>query len=315
MMKIAIVGAGMAGLACATQLSGSGVNLQLFDKGRSVGGRMASRVVSTPSGDVFFDMGAQYFTAHSDDFQAEVKNWTAAGTVLPWADAGANALVGVPSMNAPLKSIAAKLPVLWSHKIEKLRQNAGKWSVYGDDFHEGNFDVVITALPAEQSASLLMQPARDMAEFAAGIVSEPCWTLMAVFAEKLPVAVNVLRDCGDISWASRNSAKPGRSDPESWVIHATSAWSRSHLEADEGTVAASLLGELTRVLKSTTPEVIASKAHRWRFARSGKAELEHLWQADRGLGVCGDWLLGPRIESAWVSGHRLAQAVQASFNL
>ena len=276
---------------------------------------MATRVVSTPSGDVFFDMGAQYFTAHPDDFQAEVKNWTAAGTVLPWVDAGANALVGVPSMNAPLKSMAAKLPVLWSHKIEKLRQNAGKWSVYGDDFHEGNFDVVITALPAEQSASLLMQPARDMAEFAAGIVSEPCWTLMAVFAEKLPVAVNVLRDCGDISWASRNSAKPGRSDPESWVIHATSAWSRSHLEADEGTVAASLLGELTRVLKSTTPEVIASKAHRWRFARSGKAELEHLWQADRGLGVCGDWLLGPRIESAWVSGHRLAQAVQASFNL
>ena len=314
-MKIAIVGAGMAGLACATELSRSGVDLHMFDKGRGVGGRMASRVIPTLLGDTVFDMGAQYFTAHSDDFRAAVKEWASAGFASPWLDAGENALVGVPTMNAPLKKMAAELPVRWSTKIEKLQRNSTKWSVYGVDFQESDFDIVITAMPAEQSAALLMRPAPDMAEFAIKVASEPCWTLMVVFAERLPVAASVLRDNGSISWASRNSAKPGRSGPESWVIHATPAWSRSHLDSNKETVAAELMAAFSRALDTTVPEVVANQAHRWLFARSGKAGTDHLWSAERGLGVCGDWLLGPRIESAWLSGFTLAQAVQASLQL
>ncbi len=314
-MKIAIVGAGMAGLACATELSRSGVDLHLFDKGRGVGGRMASRLVQTRLGDTVFDMGAQYFTAHSDDFRAAVKEWASAGFVSPWLDAGENALVGTPTMNAPLKKMAAELPVRWSTKIEGLQRNSSKWSVHGVDFQESDFDIVITALPAEQCAALLNRPAPDLADFATKVASEPCWTLMVVFAERLQVVANVLRDSGSISWASRNSAKPGRSGAESWVIHATPAWSISHLDSNQETVADKLLEALSRALDIAVPEVVASQAHRWLFARSGKAGTAHLWSAGRGLGVCGDWLLGPRIESAWLSGFTLAQAVQASLKL
>lgn len=314
-MKIAIVGAGMTGLACATELFRSGVDLHMFDKGRGVGGRLASRVIPTRLGDTAFDMGAQYFTAHSDDFRAAVKEWVLSGLVSPWLDAGENALVGTPTMNAPLKKMAAELPVRWSTKIEGLQRNSSKWSVHGVDFQESDFDIVITALPAEQCAALLNRPAPDLADFATKVASEPCWTLMVVFAERLPVVANVLRDSGSISWASRNSAKPGRSGPESWVIHATPAWSRSHLDSNRETVAAELMAAFSQALEIAVPEVVASQAHRWLFARSGKAGTAHLWSAERGLGVCGDWLLGPRIESAWLSGFTLAQAVQASLKL
>ena len=63
-MRIAIVGAGLAGLSCAQALRAGGADVQLFDKGRGVGGRMATRRVDTPLGPATFDHGAQFLTAH-----------------------------------------------------------------------------------------------------------------------------------------------------------------------------------------------------------------------------------------------------------
>ena len=48
---------------------------------------------------------------------------------------------------------------------------------------------------------------------AAAIQSDPCWTVMAGFAGRLPIDADVLRRDGDVAWAARNSSKPGRSGP------------------------------------------------------------------------------------------------------
>jgi len=309
-VKIAIIGAGMAGLACATKLSGSAADVHLFDKGRGASGRMASRTSSSRLGETTFDMGAQYFTAHSADFAAQVSIWHQFGLVAPWAAAGDGAYVGVPTMNAPLKHMAEKLPVTWSAKIDSLQRSAGQWTLRGEAFEAAGFDLVLVAIPAEQSAQLLQNHAPDLAGLARKVPSEPCWTLMVSFSAPLSLPEDVVRDCGPISWAARNSAKPGRSGPESWVIHATPEWSKQHLEDDKDSVCNDILGEFSRALNISLPEVAGVAAHRWRFARSGKAGVSHLWNAGQGLGVCGDWLLGPRVECAWTSGNTLAQAVK-----
>jgi predicted NAD/FAD-dependent oxidoreductase len=49
-------------------------------------------------------------------------------------------------------------------------------------------------------------------------------------------------------------------------------------------------------------------AHRWRYALSPGTGDGALWNPDIGLGVCGDWLLGPRVECAWLSGRMLADS-------
>mgnify|MGYP003606470797 FL=1 len=49
---------------------------------------------------------------------------------------------------------------------------------------------------------------------------------------------------------------------------------------------------------------------RWAYAKTlqplGKS---HLWDAKTGVGLCGDWCLGNRVEDAFVSGLELALAV------
>ena len=90
-MRVGIVGAGMAGLACARQLSWLGV--RLFDKGRRPGGRMSTRRVEVGGETLHFDHGAQYFTARDPEFVAFVNHWLETANAAPWKSASDDAFV------------------------------------------------------------------------------------------------------------------------------------------------------------------------------------------------------------------------------
>jgi hypothetical protein len=69
-----------------------------------------------------------------------------------------------------------------------------------------------------------------------------------------------------------------------------------------------MLAALAEAAGGKIPKPIAVASHRWRYALSAGTGDGALWNPDIGLGVCGDWLLGPRVECAWLSGRLLAQA-------
>jgi predicted NAD/FAD-dependent oxidoreductase len=319
-MRVGIVGAGIAGLACAHGLVRRGHDVVLFDKGRGPGGRMSTRRMPTPRGLAYFDHGAQYFTMRDNDFRSQVDAWISDGIAAAWPAAGPEAYVGVPGMNAPVRDLASRHQVYWSTRVTSLQWHRHGWrlSVEGGDSHD--VDLAVIAIPAEQSALLLASTAPDLAARAGIVVSDPCWTVMAAFGE--PVAG--VADCwradagvdngadGAIGWAARNSAKPGRTGPESWVLQATPGWSRRHLDADPDGVIEGLIAEFSSPLHVQPPDRIAAAAHLWRFARCAPGGPGPFFDAERRLGVCGDWLVGPRVESAWLSGARLAELVASA---
>ena len=308
-MRIAIVGAGMAGMSCGQRLSRLGHEVRLFDKGRGPGGRMATRRMEDGGTTLHFDHGAQYFTARDPRFVEQVAHWETAGVVARWAAAGEDAWVGTPAMNAPLKAMAGELGVQFGTRIEQLVRDGESWQIDGEGAPDARFDAVLVAVPAEQAGSLLQPHAPAMATLADQTASDPCWTLMAGFEAPLALVQDTLRQRGPIGWAARNNAKPGRASEECWVVQASPEWSRAHLEDNAETVAAALLAELAEANGGPLPRQLAATAHRWRFARSGTAGEEALWDAEQRIGVCGDWLIGPRVEAAYMSGLLLAEAV------
>lgn len=130
---------------------------------------------------------------------------------------------------------------------------------------------------------------------------------MFVFDRAFEGTHAVFRNSGAIAWATRNSAKPGRPEPESWVVQANAAWSRARLENDASLISELLLAALSQAAGIVLPMTVAAVAHRWRYALSVGTGHGALWNSDLRLGVCGDWLLGPRVECAWLSGRLLAQ--------
>jgi renalase len=310
-MRIGVVGAGMAGLACATLLARHH-DVALFDKGRGPGGRMATRRVPTVAGEASFDHGAQYFTVRDDGFRLQVEAWAAAGVVARWASAGvgtgAEAWVGVPAMNAPVKQLAVGLDVRWGVQVDALVRDGAVWRMTGTGLEAGPFDVVVLAIPAEQAGPLLGPWKADWAARAAAAPALPCWTVMAAFDARVD-APDVLKEDGVIGWAARNSAKPGRGGPEAWVVQAGAEWSKAHLEETPDAIVPQLMAAFAARAGGPLPGVLTASAHRWRYAKSGKDGSGALWDAGLGLGVCGDWLLGPRVECAWVSGTGLAAGI------
>lgn len=302
----------MAGLACAEQLVASGRQVRLFDKGRGPGGRMATRRVQSAAGEASFDHGAQYFTARDRAFNNIVATWQADGAVARWPAVGRDAWVGVPAMNAPIKNMAAKHDVDWSVQIDSLIRRKGGWQVRTDERVINElFETVIVAIPAEQAVHLLLDWEAEFASIAGATQSQPCWALMLAFAEPLITDQTIVQDDPIIRWAARNSNKPLRTDLESWVIQASPEWSLEHLEASKQDVAEALFDRFAQLIDLQLPNPTIATAHRWRYARSGGTETQALYNATKKLGVCGDWLVGPRVECAWLSGTSLATSILA----
>lgn len=307
-MRVVIVGAGMAGLACADALVAAGHDVALFDKGRRAGGRMSTRSTTVGGLPVQFDHGAQYFTARDPAFIEQVGRWEAVGVASRWPAAGDDAWVGTPGMRDPVRAMAERHRVTWDGCIDALAYDGTAWTAAGID--ATRYDAAVVAVPAEQAGPLLAAHRSDFAARAAATRSEPCWTAIAAFPLRLAIDADIVRDAGAIGWAARDSAKPGRGTLETWVIQATPSWSRAHLEDDADDVAPALLGLLAAHVGMPLPEPLYSKTHRWRYARSGgRRGPGGLWDAAIGLGVCGDWLADPRVEAAWRSGQSVARLI------
>jgi predicted NAD/FAD-dependent oxidoreductase len=308
----AIVGAGMAGLAAARRIRAAGHAVTVFDKSRGLGGRMATRRV----GALQFDHGAQYFRARGESFRALVAGWEAAGQAAQWQPGH---YVGTPGMTAPARAMIADAHLVTGVQVSALSRTEAGWSLLTTQGlceapGNGAYDGVILAMPAPQAKPLVASagtafPGLDTVRYA------PCWALMLAFPADTELDFEALRPPGEaISWIARDSGKPGRPGAaRTVVVHASPDWSRLHLEREAQAVApelAALFGRLTGV--EAAPDYCA--AHRWRYAMvEQSAGQPFFWDAERGIGVCGDGCIGPRVEAAFDSGDALGAAVAAAW--
>lgn len=319
-MRVAIVGAGMAGLACGMRLRDAGLDVTVLDKGRGPGGRTSTRRAAVP-----FDHGAQYFTARDAAFQGAVVDWMARGVVAEWTprvvafdkpDSVAREssdlprFVGVPGMNALAIDMAAALGVRTGVTVSALDRRADGWHLPTvADESVGPFDAVVLTAPPPQTATLL-----GSHRFAARVATAemaPCWAAMTSWADAIDVPFDAaFVNDGPISWVARDGSKPGRPHPHAWVLHASPEWTRQHLEQSPDEVLPRLLQAFEALVRRPMPALAFSAAHRWRYASVPQPLVEsHLWDPAAGIGVAGDWCGGPRVEGAWLSGRALADAM------
>lgn len=310
-MKIAIVGAGAAGLACARTLADAGMTPVVLDKGRGIGGRLATR---RANGQLQFDHGAQYATARDKGFAALLAQAEAAGATARW-DIGAEApandrFVGLPGMSGLAKFMGAGLDLHLQTQVEALRPDHSGWQVTVAQTTTP-YDKVVCTAPAPQIAALIGAD-HALVPTLEKITYDPCLTLM-VSLERHPNGAEdgfIDRE-GDLSWIARDSAKPGRPQGgECWVAQASPAWSRAHLELDNAAMTAKLVEAFCEVMSVSAQHISHASAHRWRYARVATPLGQPFARsADGHFYAGGDGFLGPRVEAAYLSGRAIAEAI------
>ena len=310
--SIAVIGAGMAGLAAARTLSDQGLAVTVFDKGQVPGGRIASKTRGVPGG----DHGAPWFTARHPDFVRMLQPLLDAGHVASWRGrfvrltpaaheplAAHTRFVGKPSMNALPAALASELNVRCGVEIEHVA-GGRLYSAGGAD--QGHFDFVLVTVPPKQALKLIDASA-PLHALASSAQMQPCWTALisAVTPPALDFDAAFVEGFG-LRLIVNESSKPGRTEA-TFVVHADPDFSALHLDAEPEAVAGLLAQALDRALGGKLGPVAAQRAHRWRYAQAlePQASLSAL-DFDEGLGLAGDWLADGRIEGAWLSGVALA---------
>ena len=332
-LRVAVVGAGISGLACARMLADHLAEVTVFEKSRGSGGRMSTR-----RGDYgAFDHGAQYFTARDARFAHMVSSWRDEGVVAPWngrfAEVGASGaepleqcrrFVATPSMSALCKHLAEGLAIHCNARVDSIERRDGAWSVRtvapdGAPSLHGGFDLVLCTAPAPQTALLLGACAPTLAAVASRVAMRATWSMMWAsdrraalpfdHAEILTGAAGVGES---LAWVSRISAKPGRADDglDRWVVLARPEWSEERLERAPAEVCPDIeraFADLGATLGVDLPAPIHATAHRWRFAlASREGGAGSMLDAASGIGMAGDWMRGTRVEDAYLSGIALA---------
>ncbi len=298
--RIAIIGAGLAGIAAARGLEDRGAEVTLFEKSRGLGGRCATKRWLGHA----IDHGAQYFTLRDPLFENEVQAACAAvlhriegpvrdehGDPLPdsgrWCHREGNSRLA--------RDLSPGLTIRTASPVEEARTLLDA------------FDHVVSTAPWPQTARLF------------GIESAfeylPCIAVVLAYAGEwigATRATYAFSTPGEpLAWTACENHKPGRVESGHTVIvaHLGEAFSREHLERAPEEYPA-----LVRQLVESRWEIPATAlvdafGHRWRYARiADRLELPDLPPR---LHYVGDALSRSRVEDAWLAGHHFA----TSFNL
>lgn len=288
MDNVLVIGAGIAGLFAAQRLKQTGLHVRVLDKGRGVGGRMATRRL--PSG-WRADHGAQYVTGRTPEFSQLLADWEAQGALQRWFDRLAFTdgtreegnstprFVGVQGMTTVPKVLAAGLTVQTGCRIVRLKQTETGWQAHSETGEPLAARALIVTCPIPQTLALLADSGLRLApqQMAAleAITYAPCWTLMLEMsrdAVRLPEPGGVKSRSEEtaIGWIADNGQKAPAMGPEKpaettvITLQAGPQWSEAHWDDTPESVLDALLMEASPWLERDG--LVDWQAHRWRYA-------------------------------------------------
>lgn len=289
-MTVVVVGAGIAGLACARELLDAGVPTRVLERLPGPGGRLTSDWI----GNRWADTGAAYLTADDPAFLGRLQSWRIAGLARPWTDTfrgqhGPAAL----RWSAPggLRTLAADL----------ARELDITYGVEVAELPRGKRDnAVVLAMPGPQALRIADLPAAREQSWS------PAVTAVLTYPERLwpDFAGAFVNDHPVLSTVCDDGDRRGDRAPV-LVAHSTATFAKEYEHGDPGPAMARAVGELLGI--GGEPEVTV------RYWPQAQPKPGHGAFAVRdGVYLCGDAFGRPRVQTAWLSGRAVARKILQS---
>ncbi|MBH8566475.1 NAD(P)/FAD-dependent oxidoreductase [Nostoc sp. CENA67] len=326
MTDVAVIGAGMAGLVCAQQLTQAGYSVIVVEKSRGLGGRVATRRLN----ETWADHGACYLKPKGEllgNFVELLRDrnilevWTDTVYELkPNSELGENSApryVAPAGMSAIAKFLAPGLDILLNQRVIAINQTPeNSWRLTLESSNEElTAKALVLAIPAPQ-ALMLLTPlgesvlGKEFLDNLSSVEFYPCISAIAGYpatVQPLPhwKALNFVDD-PVLGWIGFDSSKRLNPQQPVFVLQSSANFAQVYLESSDLQPAAQEMlqhaAESLRLPWLGTPEWM--QVHRWRYAFPSRPWQEAVLSANSSLPLvcCGDWCGGNLVEGAMLSG-------------
>ena len=313
-MRVVVVGAGIAGLMAAQTLVENGHDVIVVDKGRSPGGRLATRRIDNAT----LDHGAQFFTVRDPLFKSHVEKWIASGVVTEWCrgfdsatqnNDGFPRYRGVRGMTDIAKHLANGLDVRCNTLAFSIAPGTtSKWQLNIDDGSALNADALIVTCPLPQTYALLVTADIELPDSMMRTEYDRTICLLAVLNQSSAVVSpgGLQNPDETFSFVADNAIK-GISSAVALTLHANPQFSLEHWDAPPQDVHDLLLKQAKPWIGDAT--VVTSQVKKWRLATPLTIWPDRYW-ANEMIVLAGDAFGGPKIEGAALSGLTAANYLQ-----
>ena len=316
-MKIIVVGAGISGCSSAHALANAGHEVTVVEKGRGVGGRMATRRMDGAR----IDHGAQFFTTRDPRLQVLNEQWIKEGRVTDWYD-HVPGRPNIPSdmryrgkfgMTDPAKSLTKDCDLALNFFVEKIVKTK-TWKVFerGGTGRVLEADHLIITMPSVQMLELFDRSGLDLGievmKRLGAIRHTRCLALLGMLDQpsKLAEPGAITHPAEHIDWLSDNQVK-GISQKPAITMHASADFSDKYWDVPAEEWANTLIKPAEEVLGANVNRWVF---HRWGFAKPlvtfGESKYNN---TEIGLTLAGDGFGGERVERAAISGLEAAEAI------
>lgn len=339
---VAVIGAGMSGLSAAMQLERAGLRTVVLDKGRQVGGRMATRRMDGFA----LDTGAQFFTATTEAFRELLAVAQRDGVVTRWYERparrasegplpvwrGASGMTDLPKWMAADLQASARIELHRSVRVLGVAPEGDGYVLTLDSGTRVLARGVILTAPVPQSIALLDGSLRARLPAGLGQVAyHPCLALLILLNRYPRDVLNdhgwVRPDNSVLAWIAENGTK-GIATPEireadgpavALTVHATPEFSLRLYEEPDEPVLEAFVGALVAAMPGSAPTVMeavdagAWQIKRWRYAQPREIWGSHSVEVAPGVVLAGDVFVSPRVEGAFTSGRHAADRLVAAY--
>ena len=309
-----IVGGGISGLIIATILQRNNIKVTVLDKGKGIGGRLATRRIK----EGVFDYGAQYFSVSNPQFQEWVDEWIEAGIVTQWCEKFASEdnpkprYRGIVSNRNIAKYLARDLDVHTSTKVTKFDYQKNRWLIKTETDQQFSGDILVMTPPVPQTLALLdnskITIPSAIKTALEQITYHKCIAALALLSKpsNIPSPGGIQLYNEPLVWIADNYQK-GISPSYAVTLHASPQFSETHYSSNDETIAKLLFDAASAWLNDS---IIEYQIHRWRYSLVSTLYFQPYCALPQlPLVIAGDAFVAPKIEGAVMSGIAAANYI------
>ncbi len=320
MIDFCVLGSGVAGSTIANLLSKK-YSVHVFDKARGPGGRASNKRFKNY---LSFDHGVQYISPKSKLFIKYIqklyknkilKSWD--GNHLDFTfekKPFSTKYIGSRANNDLVKHNLKKIKQSFASPIEKIVFKKYFWEITLKNKSKYQFKSLIITCPFPQLKKLAKNYL-DKSILKLKVQMQPNITVMIALKNQKKLPISSIKFNDDIlAWAANeNSKKRFESNINLWTLQATLKWSKKTINRykNDKSIMSQLITRFTKLTGFEKNKIIFKRIHGWKYSYNyKKTPYLSIWYKKINLGVCGDWLNGPKVENAWLSANDLARKIR-----